>query len=98
MGGSSIFFFYFSFRGMGSTRSGSRLSKNHSASHEPSVAVSPRGVEGQGVHPRVSGKMRHLWVCSAHIVGRSSISASDVPYIVNNSSAADAAVSLGSNG
>ena len=36
---------------MGSTRSTSRLGKNHSAAHEPQVAMSPRGVERQGVHP-----------------------------------------------
>jgi hypothetical protein len=29
------------------------------------VAVSPPGVEGQGVHPRISGSTKHVWVCSA---------------------------------
>ena len=42
-----------------------RTVKNHSAAHEPEVAVSPRGVEGQGVHPRVSANQKPVWVCGA---------------------------------
>ena len=29
------------------------------------VAMSPLSVERQGVHPRVSGNLKHVWVCSA---------------------------------
>ena len=42
-----------------------RTVKNHSAAHEPEVAVSPRGVEGRGVHPRVSANQKPVWVCGA---------------------------------
>ena len=48
---------------MGSTR----LGEYHSAAHEPWVAMSPLNVERQGDHPRVSGNLKHVWVCGISV-------------------------------